>query len=163
MSVHGYPLRAVAGDYLGAGFGLALTGGLLLLTPPGPAMTAVLGVLFALFVVHGLRAGCRHLTRIEVGEERIASRGPRPGVLVWKDLSGVKLAYYSIRRDGSDGWLQLDLSGGRVRLGLDSGLDGFPVVAARAAAAVAANGLRLDAVSAENFAALDIAGGGARR
>lgn len=162
MSIHAYPLRAVLGDYACSAAGLASCGALLALGPAHPAMTVVLGVLLMLFAVHALRTVRRNLTRFEVDDERIASRGPRPGTLAWDDLSQVRLAYYSTHRDGSKGWLHLSLAGGRRRLGLDSSLDGFTEVAARAAAAAAANGLWLDPASAANFKALGLGIDGGR-
>ena len=156
MSVHAYPVHSVLADYLRAGIGLVLSAVPFVYGPMHPVMTGVLGGLFLLFSIYALRTVLRHLTRVEIDEKRIISRGPRPGELSWSDLSKVRLAYYSTRRDGTNGWLQLNLSGGRARLNIDSNLDGFEEVASRTAAAVAANELRLDSASAKNFATLGL-------
>jgi hypothetical protein len=151
---HHYPTKAMMGDYLRAGFGLALTGTPLLLSPAGSAAIWVLGPLFALFAVFGARTALRHRTVVEADDQHITTLGLWRQQLAWSALDEVKLNYYSTKRDRSQGWMQLVLSGGGNRVRIDSTLEGFPDVARRAYDTARAKGLELSESTVANFAAL---------
>ena len=72
----------------------------------------------------------------------------------------MRLAWFSVRRGGSKGWMELSLGAGRARVRIDSRLDGFHEVAQRAAAAARERGLDLDTVTSANLASLDRASPG---
>ena len=160
MSVHRYPMRALAGDYARAGAGMALPLAPLLFVTPGPGMIAVLGGLATLFFVFGLRTWRRQLTRVEVTEEGIttqASARPAPRVSIpWHGLSGLKLRFYSTQRNREQGWLQMSLIAGDGTLRIDSNLEDFETVARRAADAARANGLALEPTTISNLGALGL-------
>ncbi len=169
MSVHRYPWPALRGDYLRAAAGLVLTGVPLLAVPDNSVTVAVLGVLAALFALFALRTAARHSTRFELTEDGLARSGLGggalgSGVVAWRTLETVSLAFYAIRRSRPDGWLQLKIRGPGRTLRLESTLDGFEIIAARAAAAAAANGISLGQTTRRNLSALGIAvdGDGAR-
>ena len=159
-----YPAKALKGDYARAGLGLALTGTPLLFAAPSTAIFVIFGGLAALFLVFGLRTWARHMTVVEVTETEISAGGPRfisgrisdRVTLAWKDVSAVKLGYFSTARDRTEGWMHLKLQGGGKTLRLESDLEGFTTVAARAATAATANGLPLNAATLNNFKALGI-------
>jgi hypothetical protein len=161
VSLHRYPTRALVGDYARAGAGLAMTLGPLLLVTPGPVMIAALGGVGTLFLVFGVRTWRRQMTRIEVTEDGIAAEATggrlRRTVISWRDLSGLKLKYYSTRRDRREGWLQMSLKADNRMVRLDSSLDDFLAVARRAAEAARLNGLRLSPATIGNLGALGIA------
>jgi hypothetical protein len=117
-------------------------------------MMAVLGTLAALFAVHGARTWVKSATRIEVGDEGIAVRGPRNAALRWDGLRQMRLTYYSTRRDGSKGWMQMKLQGAETTVRIDSTLDGFAALARRAAAEAAKRGVELPPATQANLAAL---------
>jgi hypothetical protein len=117
-------------------------------------MMAVLGALAALFAAHGVRTWVRSATRIEVGDEGIAVRGPRKAMVRWDGLEQMRLTYYSTRRDGSKGWMQMKLKGAETTLRIDSTLDGFPALVRRAAAEAAKRGVELPPATQANLAAL---------
>jgi hypothetical protein len=117
-------------------------------------MMAVLGALAALFAAHGARTWVKSATRIEVGDEGIAVHGPRNALLRWDGLKQMSLTYYSTRRDGSKGWMQMKLKGAETNLRIDSTLDGFPALVRRAAAEAAKRGLELPPATLANMAAL---------
>lgn len=145
------------GDYARAAFGLAATAGPLLLLAPAPALAWVLAALAALFAWFGLRTALRHGSRFELSEEGIARRGPIERRLAWDDLRRVKLAYYAPQRNRKDGWLQLTLRGRGGPIRVDSTLDGFDLVAGKAAAVATARELPLDDATAANLAAIGFA------
>ena len=153
-----YTPRALAGDYVRAGIGVALTGGPLVVVPTDSAATWVLGALAVLFGAFAGRTGLRHASRIELGDERISLFGPGQVSFAWGDLVAVKLSYYATASDRQGGWMQLTLRGAGSRpIRIDSTLDGFADVARRAARAVVENGLQISPASASNFQALGIA------
>jgi hypothetical protein len=156
MSEHRYPTDALIGDYVRAGAGLVLAGAPLALVPLNLYVEGALGGLALLFAAFGGLTALRHLRRIEVGEEGIATRGPFPMRLTWEALDGVALRYFATRRDGSRGWMELKLRGAGRRLLLDSRIDGFNDIVQRTARAAARRQLPITPATAANFAALGI-------
>jgi len=150
-----YPLSRLAGDYARSAAGLALTGLPAASLPAFSTGSIVLGSLAALFLGLGAHAATRQATRVVVTGEYIESR-PFAARLAWSELTQVKLAYYSTRRDRRDGWMQLVLKSDRRTLRVDSRLEGFDEVAREAARAACARGLELTPTSASNFQALGI-------
>ena len=45
--------------------------------------------------------------------------------MAWRDVRQVRLDYYSTRRDGQGGWMQMKISGPGGHIRIDSALDGF--------------------------------------
>ena len=150
-----YPVSRLASDYVKAAAGLAATGGVALAVVSSPISLVLLGCLAGVFFVFGVQTAIRHGTRVTVTAADIAAV-PGGVCRAWRDLTAVRLAYYSTRRDGRNGWMQLTLRWGGRRLHLDSRLDGFEDVARRAANAARANRLLITPASVANFAALGI-------
>jgi len=158
---HRYPWSELRGDYLRAGFGVALTGLPLAATWGELYAGLILGSLLAVFVVFGLRTALRQACSYEVGDDGIVRigrsiLGTERASLPWRDVRRVKLAFYSTRRDRSKGWMHLKITGGAHTLGIDSIIDGFDDIAARSAAAAASNGVALSDSTLRNFAALGL-------
>jgi hypothetical protein len=153
---HRYPVAALAGDYARAGAGLALTAPPLLLLPLNAVVAGLFAALAALFAVFAGRTLLRQRGTIEMDETAIRSTGPFPVSMAWDALDEVRLGYYATRRDGSGGWMQLALRAGRRRLRLDSRIDGFAAIAARAAEAARRRHLKLSTATANNLASLGI-------
>ena len=155
MNSYSYPLRAVLGDYLRAGTGTIIALFPLVVVSGKPLVTYLFGGMICLFVIYGLRTVSRHLTRIELSEEGILTTMPLRRGIAWRDLSKLRLKYFSTKRDKSNGWLQLVLTGTQGRIAVDSHLDGFRDVVTRAMEAARENGLEIDPTSVANLAALD--------
>lgn len=156
MSEHRYPTEVLLGDYARAAAGLALTGAPLVLVHLNIYVGAVLGALVTLFAVFGALTLLRQLRRIEVGEDAIAARGIFSVQLSWDAVETVSLRYFATRRDGARGWMELKLRGAGRRLLLDSRIEGFRDIAARAARVAARRHLELTQATTTNFAALGI-------
>ncbi|HEU0155615.1 MAG TPA: hypothetical protein VFQ82_06055 [Stellaceae bacterium] len=154
MSQHAYPSSAMIGDYARAAAGLVPSAAILATMPLASPAAAVLAALTALFGVFGVRTALRHGTRLELNETGLVASGPLSTSIPWAELSGMKLAYYSTRRDRKAGWMQLELRAGRSRVRLDSRIEGFAQVVERAAAAAQARDLALSAATATNLEAL---------
>ena len=157
MSRHRYPIGLLVGDYCRAAVGLAVVSAPLLLMPLTPTVAAVLGGLATLFVLFAARTVLRQLDMVELSDAGIAILGPFPKRVDWASLDGIKLGYYTTRRDGANGWMQLALRGGGRAVTLDSRIDGFAEIAGRAARAAAARSVPIAPSTAANLAALGIA------
>ena len=154
MTEYRYPTQALTGDFVRSVTGLAITLAPMLLAQPAPPMMAVLGLLAILFAAHGVRTGIKKATRIAVDDKGISARGPRGATLRWSELRHMSLQYYSTRRDGSKGWMQMKLKGEDATLRIDSALDGFAALARRAAAEAAKRGLELPPATQANLTVL---------
>ncbi len=163
MTVYRHDFRSLGEDYLRAGLGLALTLGPLVLVPVDAVLGWMFGAVAALMAIHGLRTIWRHLAAIECGDDILALRAPVTRRLAWSDLGGLRLRYFSTRRDRDRGWMQLILKGSGVALRIDSTLPGFEEIVRRAAAAAVAAGLPLSSATRRNLESLGLSadsGGG---
>jgi len=156
LSIHRYPPASLIPDYLRAGGGLAITGGVLLFVPVAPVMMAAFGGLAALFLLFGVRTAQRQATRIEVTEEGIAAAGWGRVGMEWRELDRVKLRFYSTRRNRAKGWMDLALTAGPRHLVIDSALEGFASITALAHRAARERGLDLSPSTVDNFRFLEL-------
>lgn len=156
MTVHRYGADAVIADYARSGAGLVMTVAPLMAVPTAPAVAVLLGLGAAVFASFGAATVVRHLTRIEADDDGLHVHGPRHADVPWRSLQALRLAYFTTRRDGGNGWLQLTLQDEGRRLRIDSRIGGFETLATRAVAAAAANGVALDAATAFNVRAMGI-------
>lgn len=166
-----YPPRALLGDYLRSAAGLVVGLGILLASP-APAVLVIFGSIAALFTVFALRTAHRHKLQVAVSDDEIACRGLTTKVLPWREIESMKLRYFGSRpsklRPRAGGFMQLTLKGsgkgsgkrpGRGRgtaMTFESSLEGFDWLAGRAAAAMQARGLALDATTTSNLIELGI-------
>ncbi|MFO1189377.1 MAG: hypothetical protein U1E97_07270 [Alphaproteobacteria bacterium] len=161
MSLHRYPIRAIAADYVRSGVGLGVTAGPLIAIGFGSVTSYALALAAVLFAVYGGRTAIRNTTTLEVTDDGLSCRGLRPVSLKWADLRHMKLAYFSLKRWGNkagfhDGWMQLTLAGETGNLMIESTLDGFGGVVRCAAAAARAKGLKLDSTTQANLLAMGV-------
>lgn len=157
MSAHRYSLQSLLGDYWRSAVGLIVAVGGLLLAPSTPHVFVICGGLTALFLLFTMRTIARQYSRIEMTDDAITHLGMRHTQLRWSDLDRVKLRYYSTRRNRAAGWMTLKLSSGRTGFAVDSNIDGFDAIAARAARAIIENRITADDVTLANLAALGLA------
>lgn len=153
-----YPPRALWLDYAGSACGIALSLGLILIVRPAAPVAWIAAAAAALFLVYFGRTVCRQLTHIELDEAGIRVRGPTVGLLSvairWADLCLLRLDYYSTRRDGEGGWMQLRLGDARHTIRIDSDLEGFAELVGAVAHAAAPRDLAIDTATAANLQAL---------
>ena len=156
MSIHRYSLQNLLPDYLRGGAGLIIGGGGWLLAPGMFHVVVIFGGLTLLFLLFTMRTVARQYTRIEMTDDAITSGGIGRLTLRWSDLDRVKLRYYSTRRNRLGGWMTLKLARGRTAIAVDSNIDGFDAIAARAARTLAENRATADDVTLANLAALGL-------
>ncbi len=158
-----YPPRSLTADWLRTLCGLGIGFGMLLFAPLTWWTGIVFGAIALLFLYFGRRTLEKQLQRIAIGEEGLWVRDLGEQVLPWAELDRLKLRFYGSRRqhrklrageETTSGFMELTLSAGKSRVKFDSTLDGFALVAWRAARAARAAGLALDPATAGNL--LDI-------
>lgn len=152
-SRHRYARQGLYGDYARTAAGLALTLGPLAITGATGIGAYVLVALAAVFALFGLRTLARQRAEVVLDAEGVSTAGMRRASVRWQELRSVKLAYFSTRRDRQRGWMQLTLRGDTGAVRVDSGLEGFEALVARAAQALNDSRLRVSDTSAANFAA----------
>ncbi len=158
MSEHRYTQSALRGDYARAAIGLAICAGVVLGLGVGGFVMYLFGALAALFGYFAWRTWVRHVTVVRLDNDGIATSGVGDTRLSWDDLRALKLNFYAKRRNHTDGWMQLTAKGAKARVDIDSHIENFAAIAARAHQAATANGLTLPAATVANFAALGIGG-----
>ena len=156
MTRHVYPPSALLGDYLRAAAGFFPTVGVLAIAPVGIVGETMLGGFAALFAVFGFRTALRHCISIEVTEAFLQSSGLLQTSIWWSKLDQMKLSYYSTRRDGHGGWMQLKLGAGWSTLRVDNRVEGFSELVIVSAKAAETRGLPLDPATSANLQALGI-------
>jgi hypothetical protein len=141
MTAYRHDFGSLAGDYTVAAAGLALTAGPLALLPVVPAVAWGLGIAAAGFALHGLRTAFQHASPLELTPDGLSRGGPLPRRILWDRLDGIRLRYFSTRRDGARGWMQLTLKENGNRIRIESTLPGFDDIVRRAVRAAAIPGL----------------------
>ncbi|MCP5368245.1 MAG: PH domain-containing protein [Hyphomicrobiales bacterium] len=150
---------AILSDLARAIAGGAVCGAVLVLAT-GPVLTALGALGSAVFLWFAASTVVRGMAVVELSDGALASRSPLGSRhLDWDDLSGLRLRYFATRRDGARGWYSLKLATPSARLTVDSELDGFADVLARAREAAEDNGLALDSTTAFNLQQWGGAGG----
>jgi len=151
-----YPSAVLLGDYARAGIGLALTALPLALVNVSPWIGWPLAASALLFAAFAARTAQRQFTRLTVDDQGVRAEGPLGAAILWDDLTGLRLRYYTTRRGRDDGWMQATLTGRGRRIRLDSTLEGFDTVIERAVEAARRNGVSLGPVTVDNLLALGI-------
>jgi hypothetical protein len=156
MTRHAYPPSTLLGDYVRSAVGLFPAIAVLAIEPVGIVGAMMLGGFAALFAVFGIRTALRHYTFIEVTETALQSSGLLQASISWSKLDRMKVSYYSTRRDGRGGWMQLKLGAGWSTLRIDSRVEGFTELVIASAKAAETRGLSLDPATSANLQALGI-------
>lgn len=156
MTEHHYPKGSLVKDYLRAAGGLILTAAPFFMVEMGPVISTILALVVMLFIGYGVSTWHRQRTTIRLSEDGILAHGLFIKNVAWSELEEMKLSYYSTQRDKREGWMQLVLSGGGVRLKLDSTLQGFDQIVGRAMRAAEARHLQFSETTVENLRSLGL-------
>ena len=147
-----YPAAALAGYHLRGATGLCVSLGPLLFLEPAPAVTIVLAAFAAIFLVHCARGVIRQYSCVEYDEAGIRISGIVRHAIRWEMLQELRVRYYTTRRDGESGWMQLQLRGDREHIVVDSSLTSFTQLVAVCATRFSMTGRELDDISRTNLA-----------
>ena len=145
-------------DYLISGAGLALS-----LSPLAafdlPAFTSVvLGLLSLGFAAYGAAMLRRQCMRVETDGDGLSFSPPRRHI-AWNEITRIGLAYFSTRRDGARGWMELRVESRAATLRVDSRLERFNELVDRAWSAASRLGVEPDPSTRENLRALGVTAG----
>jgi hypothetical protein len=160
MTRHQYSRRQFIWDETKAVIGLILTGGPLFFADIQGVVFAILAVLTVLFVGYAAQTALRHLTVIEVSDDGIAAVGARPANIPWDRLRGIRLRYYSTRRDREQGWMHLVVKGDGTTIRIESAIDSFTAIVSRVTLEAEQHGVELGASTRINLDAIGVANGG---
>ena len=160
MTEHRYPLSAMISDYAISGTGLALS-----LAPMAmldlPAFTfGILGLMSLCFALYGLGVVRRQRIRVATDEDGLSFSPPRRRI-AWNEITRFGLAYFSTRRDGARGWMELKVGSRTATLRVDSRLERFHELVGRVWSAAALLGVEPNPTTRANLEALGVAAGGA--
>jgi len=159
MTSHRYEQASLMADYARAGAGVAVCGGLLLWASPLPVVGYILLILLLLFAAYGVRTWLRQQTQVEVDERGVSNRigtfARRE--IAWDSLKDLRMRYFSTRRDRSDGWMQLIISGDGRTLKYDSSLSGFAGLVEQAYGAARRADLPLNPTTITNLKSMGLA------
>jgi len=150
---HGYPARTayIAGLRALAG----ITGSVVLWIIAGGLTIALISSAgIAVFAVYGVIAVIRAKEVLVLSDAGIDVHGWRRRNIQFDKLSAVRLAYYSTRRDGEKGWMEMTVRAGGQRVVVESEISGFDRIAEAVFAAATSRNIELSAVSQRNFAVL---------
>ena len=158
MTEHRYPPSAMVSDGLVSGGGLALTVPPLVMFDLPPLTVWILGLLSACFAIHGIGVVRRQRIRVEADEEglRFSPPGRR---IAWDEITRFGLGYFSTRRDGARGWMELKVASPAATLRVDSRLERFDDLVVRIWSAASRCGVEPDLTTRANLEALGVAVG----
>jgi len=146
-----YTTKEINKEYLRAAVGIAFSLVPLLLLKPSSVIVSILASMFCLFFLYGIRAIDRSQTQICVTAGGICSEGIFTRAIKWEELEALKLSYFSSRRDGEAGWMQLKLKGRGVRLRVESTISDFEILVSICASMAQKNDIQLDRASIRNM------------
>ncbi len=150
MTLLEYPKGTFRGDCLRGVAGLAMILVLLSLAVPSIVASSLLLALAVVFMIYIFTAWRRSQYRYAVNDEAL-TRHPDGRQIQWSELSDLRLAYYTTRRDYRQGWLELKLLAGDKIIAVDSRLDGFNPLLQRAICAAQCNHLQLSPSTCMNL------------
>jgi len=153
-----YPLRALWADYAGGAAGIAGSVCLIVFARLAAPVEWAMAAVAVLFLVYFARTIGRQLTQFTLDEAGIRAAGPavlRQGAAIrWDNLRSLRLDYYSTRRDGEGGWMQLRLGDAQRTIRIDSDLEGFAELVGAVARAAAQRDIAIDAATLSNLQAI---------
>lgn len=154
MSRLAYSRASVVADVLRAGAGVLLTGTPLVAADPARWLAVLLGALLVLFTAYLWHTLSRLRQRFDLQDEALHVV-PGNITITWSDLDEMHLDYFSTRRDGRAGWMQLRLRAGDQSVRVDSGLMQFQSLLERAVRAARERELELTPTTAANLAEVE--------
>jgi len=156
VSIHRYPPRSLSTDYYRASGGVAVTLLPLLVIRPDWPVALIFVLVAALCGYFLYRTIERHRLVIGMDDEGIFARGFNSVDIRWTDMSRFHLNYYTLRRDRTNGWMELVLRAGDKTIKVDSRLEDFVTVVRRAHSAARQNRLPMTPITQANLMALRI-------
>lgn len=149
-----YTFRMLAPQYIRGGIGFVSMAGPLLFAETTDTVAAILAIGAVAFTFDVLHTILRHACTIECDAQGIAVSGAVTREIDWTELRDVRVRYFSTRRDGQNGWMQLVLKGPRASIRIESTLPGFKDIVAVAVKAADRKELSLSPTTLGNIEVL---------
>src|SRR5690606_1704454 len=111
------------------------------------------------FLIVLVNAAQRHVTRITLSEDGIATGPWNRRFIAWNDLKGLSLRFYTVRSvigRNKGGWMSLKLRSDGTDITLASDLPHFQSVVTKASLAAQANAVLVDAYTAHSLQSLGV-------
>lgn len=162
MTDHRYPSHAIRADFTRAAAGAILTVGPLIFIPLASIAGTILFLLSLLFIAFGLRTWGRRKIIVTLSGDDVTMSGLLRKNIAWRDIVSLQLRYYAVKRDRSQGWMQLTLRSANCKMQMESTLDTFEKIVAMAAQKATANGVAFSPSTLENIRALGLPTDGLR-
>ena len=156
MTAYRYPPSAMVSDYLVSGGGLGLSLPPLAMFDLPPVTFWILALLGLGFAMHGMGVIRRQWTRVDADEDGLWFSPPRRRI-AWSEIDRFGLAYFSTRRDGARGWMELKVAGPAATLRVDSRLERFDELVARVWRVASRTGVEVDPATRANLESLGMA------
>ncbi len=119
---------------------------------PTPYLGWPIGLVGLLFLMYFLQQASRFYLRLRVDDIGILyDLGYRNKAIRWSELEDLKLHFYPQSKGARQGMLVLILKDGKRRIKLDSSVDHFPTLLARAVEAAREKNLELHPTTVENL------------
>ena len=157
-----YPESYFRKSYLRVAIACAFVVGLWMIMPTSKWLIVCVAAVLALVFGYALQVYLRQRSVVCLDDSGLHVAGPLSYSLSWQDLRRVKLSYYSTRRDGSEGWMQLKVAGKGRSIRIDSDLIGFETIVIEALRQADLLGLDVGSATRHNAAVLTGEGGSAR-
>ena len=109
-----------------------------------------------LFAVYGFHTVLRHFGAIECNDDGIFVSGPFSRSVSWMALADVQVRYFSTRRDGRKGWMQLVVKSSTQSIRVESTLTGFIDIVSAALNAANKKGIDLSPTTLGNAEVLGV-------
>ena len=151
-----HTFRSLAADYARAGGGVLLTTLPLFSVEVAGAVFWILVTGAFLFAAYGFNTMMRHLGAVECDETGISVSGPFRKAIAWSEIRDVQLRYFSTRRDGLKGWMQLVVKSPSATVRIESTLTGFADIVALAVDAASRKGVDLSPTTRGNIEVLGV-------
>lgn len=152
-----YPLGSLGWDYARSALGTLACGLPLFSIDLSPVVSVVFATLTLLFAGYGVQTLHRHRSAVDVTPEALILH-PRGVRIEWRQITRFSLSYFSLRREGGAGWMELKVQAGPTSapavIRLDSRIEGFGEIVRLAADAAGRASLELDATTVSNLANL---------
>ena len=155
-TLHRHSFRSLTADYARAAGGVLLTTIPLLSVEMTGTVFWILVTGALLFAAYGFNTAVRHLGAVECDETGISVSGPFKKFVAWSEIRDVQLRYFSTRRDGLKGWMQLVVKSPSASIRIESTLTGFADIVAVAVDAASRKGVGLSPTTRGNIEVLGV-------
>ena len=130
---------------------MGLTLGPLAVIDPTAVVGLILGGLGLVFAAYGVQTLIRARSKVIVSGEEICLEGPIAARVPWDALVSVDLRYYTTKRGREGGWMVLTIKGTERTVRIESSLEGFAGLLARAVGEAQAREVLLPAATRTNL------------